>query len=459
MKLQERTQDIKAIAAEIFESLAAETLRLPMNWVAEQAGEPKIHRHLLRLTIGGVLKEVLGIEGNISKPYCVAVEAISTIFNANGASFVEESNSFKSQKETVSSKTVLGKGETPLFERILEAVNGAIYYMKNGGRKGSVRQAALIDHLCNQSGNYDITAKTFGYTRQNVELAVRKFNQQLREGKTCSGLEGLYAIDSNLLNDINKHVNSLSGRLLHGLKDIIGAVEGTQLDYILRMFDYEVATIGNSQFVIERGQTQPYTKIADTARRALSKSVKAIPFKELSEGLSSGDTTFLKRYLSIASGVKFIDGDNVIMTGKGLDKAVRQARIIYEAAGWISKADISARYEAEYGEPMGAFAPAVLHKLGCTNHNKLGCWIYGSEKVGTVKGVIQTIMTPEKPIATFSTILKAVRANGLIYPEETIRTCITDLACPENDNHDLFCLKGYTQFYANLSWRSYRKPA
>ena len=457
MTLKERTQNTKAIAAELLVSLATEKLSLPMEWVAEQADEPKIKKLFRRVTVGDFLMEVCRALGKISKHYRLGVEAIASIFNANDVLPADVLNSFNIQQEAVSSIAVLGKGDAPLFERLLDAINRAIFYMKNGGHEGSMRQANLIDHFCNESGHFDITAKTLGCTRQNVEQAVKQFNKSLLEGKAWKGHDRLYTFDPDLLKDIYEVANNLTGRLVGSLRDVIGEVKGTSLDYILRMLGCEVATIGNRQFVIERGQIQPYTKIADTARRSLSKSVEAIPFRKLSEGLSSDDAAFLMRYLSTTSGVKFLKNGNVIMIGNGLDKAVRQARIIYEADGWISKDDISARYEAEYGDPIGAFAPAVLHKLGCTNHNKLGYWVYGSEKVGKVKDVILTIMTTKKPIATYNTIFKAVRANGLLYPEGTIRACITDLACPENRNHDLFCLKGYTHLYPSLSWRSYKK--
>lgn len=458
MALKDRTQYIKSMAADIYVSLSDKILCLPMKWVAKQAGEAKINKQFHKMTINGFLLEVCRSEGNIPKPYCIAVEELASILESNGEIIISEANACYNQKEAVKSKAVLGNnGEAPLFERILETINGVIYYMKNGGRKGNERQAAVIDHFCNTSGNYEVTATTFGCTRQNVEIAVKRFNRLLLEGKAWSGLEELYTIDPQLLKSIHEVANTLPGRLRGGLNSVIGTVEETPLDYILRMLECEVATFGNIEFVIKRGKIQSYTQIADTARRALSKSVEAIPFYKLSEGLSSEEASFLMRYLSITKGIKFMEDNNVIMTGNGLEKAVRQARIISEADGWISKEDIFARYEAEYDEPMGTFATTALHKLGCTNHNKLGYWAYNSEKVGKVKDVIHTILNSETPIATYRSIVKAVRANGLLYPEDTIRACITDLACPENSNHELFCLKGYTHLFPSLSWRSYKK--
>lgn len=457
MVSKNRSQNIKATAAELLVSLDSESLSIPMSRLVLQGASLKIHRLFIRMTVGGFLKVVCGMGSNLNTPYCDTVDALSSIFNSEGTKPANQSNSTNNASATAHSIALLGNGDAPLFQRIIDAINGAIYYMKSSGSKGCQRQANVIDHYCNNSGCYEVTAKEFGCTRQNVEQAVKRFNQLLLEGKAWSGLDKLYAIDSKLLKDIHKVANTLTGCLLCDLPKVIGSIEDKQLDYILRMLDCEVATIGDAQFVIEKGQYQVYSKIMNNARNALSKSVTSIPFSKLSEGLSSNHGAFLRRYLSKTEGVKILEDCHIMMTGKGLDKAVRQARIVYEANGWISKEEIATRYETEYEEPMGALANTALHKLGCTNHNKLGYWLYGTEKVGKVKDVILTILTAEKPVATFSTILKAIRANGLNYPEDTIRTYITDIACPENRNHDLFCLKGYTHLFPSLSWRSYKK--
>lgn len=111
----ERSQNTKAIAAELLVSLASEKLSLPVEWVIEQTDAPKSKIPSRRLTVGDFLMEVCRMLGKIPKSYYLGVEALASFFNANDVVPAEILRSFNIQEEAVSSIAVLGKGEAPLF--------------------------------------------------------------------------------------------------------------------------------------------------------------------------------------------------------------------------------------------------------------------------------------------------------------------------------------------------------
>lgn len=230
------------------------------------------------------------------------------------------------------------------------------------------------------------------------------------------------------------------------------------MKFIDSMLGLKIIEFDGGQFFISHGNTNELTYIAQQVKIQLRKEYDYVPVSKLIPYNNSAAATFLKAYFKSKPEVyEFTANKKAIrMKGTELNKAARVARIIFEAGEWISKTDIAIRYKELYHENLGALDICYLNRMGFKHLGNTGKWKFGAVSTD-IQRLIREIITPDRPLVTFNTIVKEVEKLGLEYPHSTIRTYITDIATPENKQNDLFCLKGYCHLYPNYSWRRFRK--
>lgn len=345
----------------------------------------------------------------------------------------------------------------PFFEQAAEVIGTLIDGMSTVNDKYK-KAAQRLSLGFNEGLNDDQIAEIENLHRERIRQIRTEFQQNLMKGIVPKEIAREYVICDSFLSLAEATINSIVNHGMESVREQFGNLSERKVRYILGMLDLKIVEIEGAKFVLSVRDSNELASLAQRVKIQLKKEYDYVPMSTLIPDGRASAEVFIKAYLKSQSQVyEFADdGTRVRMSGSGLQKAVRIARIIFEAEDWIEKTEIALRYQELYHEDIDNLDSSSLSKMGFAPLGNTGKWRFGSAPIN-IQHLIRGIITPERPLVTFNTIVKAAEKQGLEYPLSTIRTYITDIATPENKQPDLFCLKGYCHLYPAYSWRSYRK--
>lgn len=409
------------------------------------------------MTTGEFLEKVISLE-NIPRPVERLANAVMSVMtsmppqqkDANATSVAETKVCLKPHMLPQNTKA-------PFFEQAAEVIETLIKSMSTVNDKyRKVAHRLLLGF--NEGLNDDQIAEIENLHRERIRQIRTEFQQNLMNGVVPKEIARDYVISDSFLSLAEATIASIVNHEIESERKQFGNLSESKVRYILGMLDLKVVEIEGVKLVLSVRDSNELVSLTQRVKIQLKKEYDYVPVSTLIPTGNLSAECFIKAYLNSQPQVyKFAaDGTRVRMSGDGLQKAVRIARIIFEADDWIEKTEIALRYQELYNEDMENLDSNSLSKMGFAPLGNTGKWRFGTAPVN-IQHLIRGIITPERPLVTFNTIVKAAEKQGLEYPLSTIRTYITDIATPENKQPDLFCLKGYCHLYPAYSWRSYRK--
>lgn len=401
-----------------------------------------------RMTIGEFLKKIVSFE-KIPRPLIRLADAImSTKSNAEPQQTVAEVNKLR-LLPTNTEVSFLEQAEEVIYTLLTQMALVNNKYDKIANR---------LSLGYNKGMNDDQIAEIESCTRERIRQIRCKFLSDLLEGSVPQELSEEYGIKDTFISLAHRTISGIENQEISIVRKNCQNLSNGKVKFIASMLGLKIIEFDGGQFFISHGNTNELTYIAQQVKIQLRKEYDYVPVSKLIPNNNSAATTFLKAYFKSKPEVyEFTANKKAIrMKGTELNKAARVARIIFEAGEWISKTDIAIRYKELYHENLGALDICYLNRMGFKHLGNTGKWKFGAVSTD-IQRLIREIITPDRPLVTFNTIVKEVEKLGLEYPHSTIRTYITDIATPENKQNDLFCLKGYCHLYPNYSWRRFRK--
>lgn len=339
-------------------------------------------------------------------------------------------------------------------KEIIETLINAMQTLNATSVKNSERLSLSYD-----MGMSDLEiAQSTSVSSARVNQIRRQFQNDILNGVVQMELSDEYTISTAFVEEAKMIAAMIENRTLEFAVAALGATYDNHLRFIFEALGLKNVIIGNKAFLLKFENIAKFRRMAGNITTTLNKQFDYVPLTSFLKDSEVSTTSFLTNYILSQPDVYELSQDKtaVRMIGEGLSKSARVARIIFEAGNWIGKDEIATRYKSVYHEDMGSLDTNALGKMGFASLGNTGKWRFGSAP-DNIQRLIRSIITPERPLATLNTIVRAAEKEGLEYPLSTIRTYITDIATPENKQPDLFCLKGYCHLYPTYSWRSYRK--
>lgn len=409
------------------------------------------------LTTGEFLEYVSSLN-NIPRPLGRLADAIMSVMSSNEPRQIEEASVKESTMNSYQGPCMLPiNTEVPFFDQTAEVIDALIKGMATVNEHCEKTSNCLS--LGFDKGMNDVQVSVVvGLDRERIRQIRTKFQSELINGIVPKELSREFGIRDSFISLAEAIIPSIVNQAAENSREHFGNLTEEKTKFILDMFGLEAVLISGVKFILLKNNSNELIRLADEIRMQLKKEFDYVPVSVLIGNSPSSEAAFIKGYLTSMPEVYEFNSDRslVRMVGKGLQKVVRQARIIFEAEKALSIKEISRRYEDLYGEEMGTFQTNALNQMGFSPMEKSGSWRFGTRPV-KAQQIIREIITPTRPIATFNTIVKAIQKEGYEYPLSTIRNYITAIATPENKQPDLFCLKGYCHLFPTYSWRSYRK--
>lgn len=402
-----------------------------------------------RMTIGEFLKEIVSLN-KIPRPLIHLADAVMSAMSST----VEPQQTVA---EVNKLRLLPTNTNVSFFEQADEVIETLLTRMALDNNKYS-KIANRLSLGYNKGMNDDQIAEIENCTRERIRQIRCKFLSDILEGNVPSVFSKEYGIKDTFIALAHRTISEIENQGIDIVRKSIGNLSYEKVKFIISMLGFKIIEFDGAQLFVSHGNINELTYLAQQAKIQLRKEYDYVPVSTLIPNNNSSAATFIKAYFNAKPEVyEFTANKKAIrMKGPELNKAARVARIIFEAGEWISKNDIAIRYKELYNENMGALDINFLNRMGFRHLGNTGKWKYGSAQTD-IQRLIREIITPDRPLATFNTIVKEVEKQGLEYPLGTIRTYITDIATPENKQTDLFCLKGYCHLYPNYSWRRFRK--
>ena len=408
------------------------------------------------MTVGQFLATVAGYN-NISRRLQHIVDALI----ANPPLPVQPQTKAETNlvSEAMPIKTLPANPDKPFFSQIAGVIDTLLTAMStlNDYNKESAERLSLS---FNKGISYSEIGVATDVSRERVRKVCEEFMSALMKGKIQKELAGELYVSPSFIEEAHRVAASIENQTIDSVKANFGEIEDSRFQFIIKGMGLRILVVDNKAFLVKKNNYNRFSSLVDKIHMSLSKEFDFVSVASLIEDNDEGAIAFIETYLSSQVETFEVNEDkkSVRMIGEGLGKIVRIARIIFEAAGWIDKADIAKLYKEQYEGNVPTMNSERLRSMGFTPQEKTGKWKFG-EAPAKIRDIIRQIITPERPLATFKTIMSAAVKSGLDYPQSTIRAYITDIATPENKQNDLFCLKGYCHLYPNYSWRSYTKAA
>ena len=409
------------------------------------------------MTTGEFLEKVASLE-NIPRPVSRLVDAVMSFMTSSFSRqiFSKAIPAIESQVRHEPCMLPMNT-EATIFEQVTEVIETLIKGMEtaNDRYKKSARRLSLG---FNKGMSDEEVAQVEKCHRERIRQIRAKFQSDLMQGRVPNELAREYKIRDSFISLAKSTISSFVNQELRIARESIGSLSEEKVRYILDMLGLKIVEIEGVRFVLSKSNFSELVYLAQRAKIQLKKEYDYVPLSTLIPAGTLTETIFIRAYLnSMPQVYEFAnDGTSVRMIGAGLQKATRQARIIFEAGEPVSIADIALRYKELYGEEMTIFQTNVLRQMGFSPMGKTTKWRFG-EPPAKARQLIREIINPTHPIATLNTIVRAIEKEGLEYPLSTIKTYITEIATSENKQPDLFCLKGYCHLYPTYSWRKFRK--
>lgn len=412
------------------------------------------YRHM---TVGQFLATVLAYNNIPRKLISIVNALISAASNSFQPSCDSDVDYSKPTTETFSKINIIPTQTNSLFfaqaKEVIETQLKAMSTLNDINKRNSERLWLAYN------GKTDLEiASVTNLSRERVRQIRHCFIEKFSKGIVSKELSREYAISQAFIAEAKRVAETIENRSLDFAMATYGAIDEHHLHFIITALGLDILVKDNMKFIVNPNNSLKYSRIAEEIRLNLKKNFDYVTISSLLNKADVSTSKFIISYITSQPNVYQLSEDrkSVRMIGEGLCKIARLARIIFEAGDWIDKDSVIKRYSEIYTGKEPTFNPTVLRSLGFTPQNKTGKWKFG-ETPTKIQNLIRSIITPERPLATFNTISNAAIKAGLNYSSETIRTYITDIAVPENTQNDLFCLKGFCHLYPNYSWRSYSK--
>lgn len=406
------------------------------------------------MTVGQFLSVLAGHE-NIPRKLSNIVE---TLISTMSLSTKQE----QSVEPTLVSKSqnvieLPANSNKPFFEQAVEVIDTLLTAMSTLNKPQKKNSERI--RLAFTSGMTDTEiGHATDVTNERVRQIREEFQSRLKAGIVQKELKAEYVISPSFIEEARRISLVIENQTTDFIKSNFGEICESQFQFVIKTFGFKILKANNKEFVVKEENRDRFYQLTKDIRISLKKEFDFVSMTSLIDHTDDDALSFLISFMSSQPECyEFHENKKFVrMVGSGLSKITRLARIIFEAGDWIDKDSIAAIYTQQYEGDVPHLNPVALAALGFAPQNRTGKWKFGSVPT-KIQDLIRSIITPERPLVTFKTILTATAKSGMDYPESTIRAYITDIATPENTQNDLFCLKGYCHKYPNYSWRRYRK--
>lgn len=407
-----------------------------------------------RMTVAQFLSVLAGYD-NIPRKLIKIVETL--ISTGSFSSEQEPSTETKHVSESQNIVELPINPNIPFFEQAVDVIDSLLSAMSTLDKTQKDNSERLRLAFNTSMNDMEIGQAT-GISNERVRQVREEFQSRLRAGIVQQELKEEYAISPSFMEEACRISSTIENQTTDFIKSNFGEICEAQFQFVIRTFGFRILKANNKEYVVKGENINKFNQLIKDIRTRLKKEFDFVSMTSLIDSSDCQALSFAISFLSSQSECyEFRENKKFVrMVGSGLTKITRLARIIFEAGDWIDKDSIAEIYTQLYEDEVPHLNPVALAAMGFAPQNKTGKWKFGTAPA-KIQNLIRSIITPERPLVTFKTILTATVKSGMDYPESTIRAYITDIATPENKQNDLFCLKGYCHNYPNYSWRHYRK--
>ena len=339
-----------------------------------------------------------------------------------------------------------------LIERLGSSIEVAIKCMKEYGLKTTIKKAEKLEmFFLHGIATTEILKEQGLKASETLRKQVTDFVSSLLKGETIESGVPQFKLSTDFIKELETIRYEAMFSSPNEMSKSIGYVGNIQDSPYMPFFQLDALTIEDVKFscLVPKGEKGKYREALKTLKEKLFNSFLPVHEDILisilrdSTGRKADDEQYKKlldNYLK-ALGITETFQDGKIWVKDEFLKTVymRQARIIYNEGGAITRDGIAEIYRETYHEEMGVMS-SQLAKMGFAYQGTK--WVYGNT-LRDAREIINHVVEEHGYIVKMSDIEYALSQAGLKYRARTIRAYVTNICVPCNNDEDLFCHKGH----------------
>lgn len=318
-----------------------------------------------------------------------------------------------------------------------------------------IAKEELIDVLPSLSEKE--AAKKLRARAEAVRLAIADIIARLFNGEVFKDATPNFCLSSELV----QSVKALREEALYGpvddFRSLVGLLPTEDMnEHVVKYFlSLEAIDVNGISFMACPDTKLLWARAFKEVSDRLGKSFNYISYDELLSLLpdyqnNSRVKSLLDQHLANLGTETNDEGGVRLKTCRLMTAYVRQARIIFDAPNSLTKDEIEQIYQETYQEEMGILQGKSLGDIGFVCSGTL--WSYAN-KLKDLKTVVAECVENKGYVVTWDDVVTAVKAEGLRYPDKTIRACVTNICTPSNKDKNLFCHKEHVSEHPEHEWR------